>query len=484
MADFLIVEDEPVELDYLNKVLRSLCTDQERIWTARNGEEALEVFLKERPDVVLTDIYMPIMDGLELTEHIKSESPQTICYILTSFDYFSYAQRAIHAGVEDFVLKPVSKKGLSQLLDKARQILDKARQILETRKAYSSLQRRRNALEARVASDCLQALVFSRNQQMVQDSLGLLGCSGSEQALLIQGNPEILQQAAKYLPVAGLTVIGPAQPDGNILLLIAHDSFDPDQLAAIQSLCQEHQLQTSSVLPDCSGLVDTLGTLEQQNSDLNDLVDKNTPLMEWDLTGMLARVIIEHAEKKERPLFPEKDQKEDFTFVDENTLIRLLPDCIEDQIVGLYGGPIQLTRLEKEDASIQEAMDWYYFQMEDIIQKLNRSQSSRHCREALAWMERNFQKQISLNDVADELHLSVYHLSRLLNQCSESSFSNLLHLMRIQKSKEMIRNGESFKTIAWKTGYSSQSYFSKSFKKLTGVSPSEYRELYEWFLKR
>lgn len=288
MADFLIVEDEPVELDYLNKVLRSLCTDQERIWTARNGEEALEVFLKERPDVVLTDIYMPIMDGLELTEHIKSESPQTICYILTSFDYFSYAQRAIHAGVEDFVLKPVSKKGLSQLLDKARQILDKARQILETRKAYSSLQRRRNALEARVASDCLQALVFSRNQQMVQDSLGLLGCSGSEQALLIQGNPEILQQAAKYLPVAGLTVIGPAQPDGNILLLIAHDSFDPDQLAAIQSLCQEHQLQTSSVLPDCSGLVDTLGTLEQQNSDLNDLVDKNTPLMEWDLTGMLA----------------------------------------------------------------------------------------------------------------------------------------------------------------------------------------------------
>lgn len=91
MADFLIVEDEPVELDYLNKVLRSLCTDQERIWTARNGEEALEVFLKERPDVVLTDIYMPIMDGLELTEHIKSESPQTICYILTSFDYFSYA---------------------------------------------------------------------------------------------------------------------------------------------------------------------------------------------------------------------------------------------------------------------------------------------------------------------------------------------------------------------------------------------------------
>lgn len=170
--------------------------------------------------------------------------------------------------------------------------------------------------------------------------------------------------------------------------------------------------------------------------------------------------------------------------MDENTLIRLLPDCIEDQIVGLYGGPIQLTRLEKEDASIQEAMDWYYFQMEDIIQKLNRSQSSRHCREALAWMERNFQKQISLNDVADELHLSVYHLSRLLNQGSESSFSNLLHLMRIQKSKEMIRNGESFKTIAWKTGYSSQSYFSKSFKKLTGVSPSEYRELYEWFLKR
>ncbi|MBB3112656.1 two-component system response regulator YesN [Paenibacillus phyllosphaerae] len=88
--------------------------------TAENGREAMELVERLTPDVVLTDISMPFMDGLALSEWIRREYPNTRIVLLSGFDEFEYAQRAIKLEVEEYVLKPFDGEQITQTLDKVR----------------------------------------------------------------------------------------------------------------------------------------------------------------------------------------------------------------------------------------------------------------------------------------------------------------------------------------------------------------------------
>jgi two-component system response regulator YesN len=91
---------------------------------AENGREALEMAEKSVPDVIVTDIRMPFMDGLQLSEQIRRDYPATKIIILTGFDEFEYARKAIHLNIEEFVLKPFSAGDLLQALQKVKGRLD------------------------------------------------------------------------------------------------------------------------------------------------------------------------------------------------------------------------------------------------------------------------------------------------------------------------------------------------------------------------
>ncbi|WP_138495898.1 response regulator [Paenibacillus pinistramenti] len=92
--------------------------------TAENGKEASEMIEKTRPDVVVTDIQMPFMNGLQLAEWIREHYPATRIIILTGFEEFEYAQRAIKLQIDEYVLKPFSSKDLEQVLTKVKLSID------------------------------------------------------------------------------------------------------------------------------------------------------------------------------------------------------------------------------------------------------------------------------------------------------------------------------------------------------------------------
>ena len=92
---------------------------------AEDGREALTLIKKEQPDLLITDIRMPVLDGLELIEELYFSYPELPVIILSGYDDFSYAQKAIHFGVKDYILKPVSKKELSELLQRMEVVLSK-----------------------------------------------------------------------------------------------------------------------------------------------------------------------------------------------------------------------------------------------------------------------------------------------------------------------------------------------------------------------
>ena len=91
---------------------------------ANNGVKALELVEEYQPDVVMTDIRMPYMDGMELSNHIKAAFPATKILFFTGFDEFEYAKEAIHLEAEEYILKPVNSAELTRVFARLREKLD------------------------------------------------------------------------------------------------------------------------------------------------------------------------------------------------------------------------------------------------------------------------------------------------------------------------------------------------------------------------
>lgn len=114
----LIADDEPLIRRGIKKLVNLSEIGIEEVYEADNGEETLQLFEQYHPEIVLLDINMPRVDGLTVAKEIKSLSPKTKIAMLTGYNYFDYAQKAIRVGVEDYILKPVSKKEITEIIAK------------------------------------------------------------------------------------------------------------------------------------------------------------------------------------------------------------------------------------------------------------------------------------------------------------------------------------------------------------------------------
>lgn len=118
MFTALIVEDEPLMREYLLMNLNSIHKKWKTTGCAKNGMEAMTLLKNCHYDLIITDIKMPQMDGLELASYVHNNIPDTNVIILTGHDEFNYARTAVRAGVSDYLLKPLQDMELHQILDK------------------------------------------------------------------------------------------------------------------------------------------------------------------------------------------------------------------------------------------------------------------------------------------------------------------------------------------------------------------------------
>ncbi|SHI32971.1 two-component system, response regulator YesN [Dethiosulfatibacter aminovorans DSM 17477] len=124
MYKLLIVDDEP----FIRRGIRSLIDygklNIEKVLEASNGEEALDIYEKEKPEIILADINMPRMNGLVFAEKVKVDNKEILIAFITGYDYFDYAVAALRTGVDDYILKPVSRKDIEGVLKKFTSILE------------------------------------------------------------------------------------------------------------------------------------------------------------------------------------------------------------------------------------------------------------------------------------------------------------------------------------------------------------------------
>lgn len=125
MISVFLVEDEIVISEAIRKMIPWTDFGYELVGEAKDGEIALPLIKKLKPNLIITDIKMPFMDGLTLSKLVMKELPETKIIIISGHDDFEYARQAISLGVEQYVLKPITKSSFIEILQNVRQKYDK-----------------------------------------------------------------------------------------------------------------------------------------------------------------------------------------------------------------------------------------------------------------------------------------------------------------------------------------------------------------------
>lgn len=149
MFRLLIADDEPFMRRGIRNLIDLSNLGVEEIFEAETGEEVLQIFEEIRPEIVLLDINMPKIDGLTAAKKIKQIAPNTKIAIITGYNYFDYAQTAIKIGVEDYILKPISKSDVSEIIAKLVYLLQVDKKNLETERLLQRILEREEVDESR-----------------------------------------------------------------------------------------------------------------------------------------------------------------------------------------------------------------------------------------------------------------------------------------------------------------------------------------------
>jgi two-component system response regulator YesN len=517
-----LVEDEPFTRQGIRNNVDWESAGFEFCGEAADGEMALPLIEASQPDVIITDIKMPFLDGLQLCKIIREHMPWVKIIILSGHDEFEYAQSAIKLGAIEYLLKPVDAADLQQalkevavLLDKEREELEKLKKLREDATVNLSLIRERfllrlvmggiSSAEAVEQSHKLGLDIVARCYAVLVLNIDLRECAqpfayGEYQRFekvvsdLIGGNPDIL-----------LTIKDPEE----LVLFIKGDSTD--------ELQQEGKFITDLIRREVNEKIACDLTIERGSVQhrIGDIHYSFAEALAKVKVAKQARISlgpderIDHielmklgqAEIKDFLLFG--DAQDCDVFFDNHLqavgeaalhsyLIKhyLFVDIIlaGAQFVSDLGGDVD--QVVPEIHSVDELLLGVetYDQIREIIGGIFSSaillrdsqvQSERTViiQRAKSYIDNNFTNpDLSLSDVAAEANFSPSHFSSVFHQETGETFRDYLCRSRIEQAQELLRTTNlKCSEVAYQSGFGDPRHFSQVFRRKVGVSPQEFR---------
>ncbi len=506
MYRLLIVEDEPLERDAVTLLVRKHIPRLNNIRTAENGFQALESLRDFIPDIILMDINMPGIDGLETIKRMQEQGVRAKFIIITSYNRFEYAQQAIRLGVEDFLIKPSDIPTIRQTIEK---VMDKIDRESDSVDSARRLKEQLTDLQPILKGDLVQLIAGSADKKGLEARFSSLGLSPEESFILIikcEGDsPVILNRIRLKLRDLKLEYLSDLV-HGLIVIVILAKKEDRDYRDLVKTV---HSYLMESMSCSCIigagtpvSRIEELNTcyLEAQTA-LNEAIRKN-------------RRICFHSRTRRQPvristdsfadLFLEKllEQNSDFRdladhlfselyFIEDDTQQKkeLIPFQILIQIrQKLLDRLPYLTLKEtvispddfvhhKDNRTLRKNLFLNYLEeMKVIISRTGESRQNSVVQKAIDFIRENYHQSISLEDLAEYLKLSTFHVSKVIKKSTGHSFPEILTRYRINEAIRLIEEDQlSIKEISYKVGCNSQHYFSRLFKKYTGSSPSEFK---------
>ncbi len=484
---------------------------------APDGEMALPMIRDLNPDILLTDIRMPFMDGMELCAEVKRMMPWVGVVILSGYDDFSYAQKAIPLGVREYLLKPITAQELLSALKRV------AGQIAEERRAQESMASlRRDVVSGNqfLREKLLESLFteegdrFEDEQLMRQmRAMGVNLAAGCyvviDVAFSLKGEARARARAAlsALAEATGGSVFTCGMAHGARALVLGDNEQDAEERAYSFASSAAHLPQ----LENCDDLRLSIGETVRDYYDIRrsmqsarhvrhtaagqgegrriigvgELNDRTTLLNSLELSPLYERLQYAPAEELDAVLAEYADllgsgeEGRDLAM----GYLRIAAVIAARHIVSDAGADPQdvLDEALIAEALRAEGLDTVKALLLAAIRcrdASGRGLGQTPVGRARAFLSRRYSDpNLMLQDVAGEVGMSQSHFSTVFAQETGITFTQYLTALRIGKAKELLsatrmRSSE----IAFAVGYNDAHYFSYLFKKQTGVTPSEYRK--------
>lgn len=504
---------------------------------ASDGELAYPMIKKIKPDIVITDIKMPFMDGLELASIIKKELPDTKIIILSGYNEFDYAKRAISIGVTDYQLKPISSEKLLETIKRVGDIIweeQAQKKLLEEYKIENqeNLELEKAKLFYAMVDNSLSTVeILEWGQQLGLDMTAsyytviLLKIISSSAANTYQEHlVEKESKVEEFLEHQECIYYFKRWGEGWFLLVRSEDEHEFADLIQglkgyLEKLFSDNEKENLFYFGGIGSTVQRLRDVRQSFNSANRLfaarffMEPNQIITEDELHRIetvhkenedLKDINISNMDRKLLEDFLKVgDSEEAGPFLDtyfekigvgnySSLMFRqyLMVDmffCVSKFLEGLGSGSQEIMDkfgdVEEIKMRIHSTQQMFQYMKELFTEAMKFRDSLSHDKysslleEAQKYVQQNYSSnEISLNMVASHVGISPSYFSTIFRQETGSTFTEYLTEIRMEKAKELLRcTNKKTSEIAYDIGYKDAHYFSYIFKKTQGLTPKEYR---------
>lgn len=534
MYRVLLVDDEVLVREAISENIRWDDLGYELAGNCQNGKEAIEFLEKNSVDVVLTDICMPFVDGMELSEFIYKNYTNINIIIFSGYDDFEYAKKAIKYNVEEYLLKPVTASELSKVLTDLKEKMDSKKMEAEKYiRLYESYNKNKLLIQSKVLDDLIKgSKTIEENEKALRENNIILDASGYRVAIVEidpdgdrKAQDEQMKQYSSLMTFAvynicdeilqhnktGLACLG---NDNRVFLLFKTNtpkSFEQE----VKSICSE----LSGKILQFMKLKVTIGIGRAVNNkedihrsyeeaeysmkyqylfgessiiDMNDIIKKKEVNGDIVLEVMIDSLalaikindkagidqILKQIEEAIKVALPDKNRSDLYLQQIMIALCNTLKaaEMEENRIYSFRNQMLTDIADAKSLGKVMELLKDYSYRIGSEIEMQKNIGGKKQAMLAMDYIEKNYaDPELNLNSVCSYLSISTSRFSTIFKNITGETFMEVLIRIRMQKAKELLENTDLKNyEIAEKVGFSDPHYFSISFKKMTGKTPLEY----------
>ncbi|WP_168120493.1 response regulator [Paenibacillus sp. HB172176] len=496
MFKILIAEDSKPILRNIRSHLESAELPITVAAAVSNGEEALTWLGQNPVDILLTDIRMPKLDGMALIEQARKLYPQLKVVLISSYSDFEYTRKALNLQVFDYLLKPVEKQTLIEVIER---VIDQLKERRTDKLDY---------FRGVVSHEFLSHIQLDEAFYQQESKFMLLLRQQPFTPVNTDANAGTIQNLISLTCSPHPCRVFPLEKEDRFLVLTETFVIETyknacDWMEAVSKTLREHHMpmsMASSFQPvELSGLNVHYDKLEQAlHEELRvampvfiDLQRRYAPHREHENERMLAQFsdMIEQRHKEQFLLkLSEQLQRWQLDTVRVSTLDDLLQMIAETFVKASQASESpewealadeagRMLELDSYESFCQALLEWSEYGF-DLVIAQNRKSADELFQQIDSYLKLNKYSQLSISDIAAKFHVSPSYVSRIMKRCTNQTFVHYYMKLKIDEACMLLQTKPDMliKEISDALAFSDQHYFSKVFKEYAGCSPSEYRE--------
>ncbi len=503
------VDDEPLTLNYLKKILDWKSLNIEIMGCAENGKSALNQISGSLPDILITDIRMPITDGITLIDEIRKISDSVRIIVLSAYSDFEYARKVFSSGISGYLVKPIDEDKLLKLIEKIISELEIASAEAD-KQIFSQTLAAETLLWEQISKPNSNEIFYNKFAKLksVPDLSGyqLLSFTFSKRSITREKILKSLYETAyfstkssSYLVRAGqsnwLMIIEKETGSAEIRETRKHlrEQLDPSVYITVSAL---HNNPSS--LPMAYNEILNLNAQRYYAADTSYIfykkrkdINKNMNIRLTDTVEQYFKHIRSREIDKVNLYLTETDRKligkfgSDIKgYINFWTLFLILVHSRLKQYKENLQIPVQLLKFNRNSlqeftdaAEIRSFINKISLEIMDTPASISGDSLISPIKNVKEFIHENFAEKLTLETISENFNMSKNYLCRIFHETAGCTLWDYLTMIRIEHAKQLLtQSGQNNAEIALQVGYDNQGYFSSVFKKKTGISPKKYRK--------